>query len=457
MKRMVLVLMVVSLLVAGGWTWGKSEAQGIRNIYLPLAMESPAIMPVNLTSAGNGTSYAPQSSSNGSVVAFLSHASNLVAGDTNNATDAFVWERDTGQFRRASVAGDGTEGNGATSRVWLSGNGRYVLFISEASNVVANDTNETADLFRHDLWSGMTELVSVTDSGIAGGAVQGAAITEDGNTILFTSAVAMTTEPMPATCVQPPCTALFQRDMATGVTTAMLTETDGTLSTPIRDIYVSADGTTMVYARIQEAGYGCIPDLGCNTQYAQFIWRRQQAAPEATLIARSEYQDWGHAYLSAYVELRGISADGNTVAYWSQREGGSGSGGNSSAALVVKQGAAEASALYGITFWTYPRTPTGGFGLIDPQFTASANGEILIFNATDLSAENTYPNMPDDTNGYTDLFRVRAGNYLRLNNAITTNTARPSLSWDGQTLYFESVEEPTLDPNRRDIFVAHLP
>lgn len=457
MKRIVYALMVVALLIVGGWNLRPGAAQGTIVTYLPLAMEKAAITPSNITAAGDGASYAPKSSADGSLVSFLSTASNLVAGDTNGFTDAFVWERDTGQVRRASLASDGTEGNGHTSRVWLSGNGRYLLFVSEATNLVAGDTNGTPDLFRHDLWSGITELVSVTDSGGAGGAVGSAAITEDGNIILFTSAVAMTTNPMPATCVQGPCTALFWRNMTTEETVAVLTETDGTLTTPIRDTFISADGATMVYARIQEAGYGCIPDLGCNTQYGQFIWRQSEGTPEATLIARSEYQDWGHAYVSAYVELRGLSADGNTIAYWNHREGGSGSGGHSGAALVVKKGSAEPFSLYGVTYWTYPRPQNRGFVLIDPQFTSSADGTVLIFNAYDLNGENHYPQFPEDANGYTDLFRVQAGQYVRLNNPGTTHTAHPSLSADGQTLYFESVGVSTLDPNRTDIFVADLP
>ena len=457
MKPTIYFWMVVLLLAGRGWNLGRGAAQGTLFTYLPLAMESPAIMPSNITAAGNGASYAPQSSADGSVVAFLSDANNLVAGDTNGFADAFVWERDTGLFRRASLASDGTEGDGSTSRVWLSGNGRYVLFISTSSNLVVGDTNGTGDLFRHDLWNGVTELVSVTPTGVAAGAVESAAITEEGNTILFTSAVAMTADPMPATCVQEPCTALFRREMATGETTAVLSETDGTLTTPIREVFSSADGTIIVYARVEIAGSGCIPDYGCSTQYGQFIWRRDKATQDATLIARSEYQDWGHAYLNAYVQLRGLSADGNTIAYWSHREGGSGSGGNSSAGLLVKQGSAEATALYSITFWTYPRSQNGGFVLIDPQFSASADGEVLIFNAHDLNGENNYPQFPDDTNGYKDLFRVRGGQYLRLNNPITTHTANPSLSADGHTLYFESVGMAILDPNRRDIFISTLP
>lgn len=449
--------MVLALLVAGGWNLGQGAAQGTSVTYLPLAIAQPAIPRSNITATGNGASYGPKSSADGILVAFLSTASNLVADDTNGFPDAFVWDRHSEQFRRVSVATDGTEGNGATTDVWLSGNGRYVLFVSEARNLVAEDANGTADLFRRDLWSGVTELVSVTSGGVAGGAVGSAAITENGNTILFTSAAAMTSDPMPATCVQGPCTALFRRNMTTAETVAVLTETDGTLTTPIRDLFTNTDGTTIVYARIQEAGYACIPDYGCNTQYDQFIWRRDEGTPEATLIARSEYQEWGHAYLSAYVELRGLSADGNTIAYWSHSEGGSGSGGHSGAALVVKQGSADPFSLYGVTYWTYPRSPSGGFYLSDPQFTASATGDLLIFTAYDLSGENNYPQFPDDTNGYKDLFRVQAGQYVRLNSPDITHTAHPSLSADGETLYFQAVGVSALDPYRTDIFVTELP
>jgi archaellum component FlaF (FlaF/FlaG flagellin family) len=96
---------------------------------------------------GNGDSWAPSISADGRYVAFTSRASNLVPGDTNGTWDVFVHDRVTGQTTRVSVASDGTEGNGASEFPSISADGRYVAFISEASNLVPGDTNDKRDIF----------------------------------------------------------------------------------------------------------------------------------------------------------------------------------------------------------------------------------------------------------------------------------------------------------------------
>jgi hypothetical protein len=256
MKRIVYALMVVALLIVGGWNLEQGAAQGTIFTYLPLAMKSLPIAPDNITSSGNGASYAPQSSANGNMVAFLSQATNLVAGDTNGVADAFVWNRETGTFRRVSITSDGTEANAATTKVWLSGNGQYALFLTDAANLTSNDTNASPDLFRHDLATGNTELVSILPGNVAGGYVRSAAFSADGNTVVFTSVFPMTNDPFPSTCVEGgPCYAMFLRDMVAATTTAVLTDTDGTHLTPIEELFISADGETIVYARKQLCGY----------------------------------------------------------------------------------------------------------------------------------------------------------------------------------------------------------
>jgi Tol biopolymer transport system component len=93
----------------------------------------------------------PFVSRHGRFVAFSSHASNLVEGDTNGFDDVFVRDRVTGSNTRVSVASDGTEANGNSDfeypGVALSSNGRFVAFASEASNLVENDTNSETDVF----------------------------------------------------------------------------------------------------------------------------------------------------------------------------------------------------------------------------------------------------------------------------------------------------------------------
>ena len=117
---------------------------------------------------GNGGSGPPSLSADGRYVAFTSDASNLVAGDTNNTNDAFVHDRLTGQTTRVSVATGGAQGNYDSFSPSLSSDGRYVAFMSTASNLVVGDTNGTSDAFVHDRLTGQTTRVSVATGGAQG-------------------------------------------------------------------------------------------------------------------------------------------------------------------------------------------------------------------------------------------------------------------------------------------------
>jgi Tol biopolymer transport system component len=83
-------------------------------------------------------------------VAFYSWASNLVNRDTNGIDDVFAHDRQTGKTSRVSVATNGTQANGGSGYPFISADGRYVAFVSKASNLVSGDTNGDYDVFVHD-------------------------------------------------------------------------------------------------------------------------------------------------------------------------------------------------------------------------------------------------------------------------------------------------------------------
>jgi Tol biopolymer transport system component len=115
--------------------------------------------------AGTANSISPAISADGRFVAFASNASNLVAGDTNNSFDVFVRDRQTGTTERVSVDSTGAEGNFFSSSPVMSADGRFVAFVSAASNLVAGDTNNSFDVFVRDRQTGATERVSVDSAG----------------------------------------------------------------------------------------------------------------------------------------------------------------------------------------------------------------------------------------------------------------------------------------------------
>jgi len=128
-------------------------------------------------------------SGDGRFAAFPSEATNLVSGDTNNARDIFVHDRQTGQTRRVSVASNGAEANAGSGAVDISDDGRYVAFASAATNLVMGDTNGKRDIFVHDLQTGGTTLVSVNTSGAqADGGGNSPSISGDGRYVVFLSA-----------------------------------------------------------------------------------------------------------------------------------------------------------------------------------------------------------------------------------------------------------------------------
>lgn len=139
---------------------------------------------------GNGHSSWPTISSDGSVVAFESDANNLVPNDSNSVTDIFVHERSTGITTRANVHSNGAQANGASMLApALSANGQYVAFGSLASNLVDDDDNQKLDVFVHDRVTGGTERVSVSSTGQQGNdhATYFVSMSGDGRFVAFRS------------------------------------------------------------------------------------------------------------------------------------------------------------------------------------------------------------------------------------------------------------------------------
>ena len=137
---------------------------------------------------GNGSSEADVISAGGEAVAFDSRASNLVAGDTNDALDVFVRDLRTGVTERVSIASDGAQGISESGIGGISGDGRFVVFWSRAANLVAGDTNGSVDVFVRDRQAGTTTRVSVATGGAQGlGNSYSPSISADGRYVVFQS------------------------------------------------------------------------------------------------------------------------------------------------------------------------------------------------------------------------------------------------------------------------------
>ena len=107
----------------------------------------------------NRDSRSPAISDDGRFVVFASEANNLVEGDTNLAWDIFLWDRQTGEIQRIIMGKDGTQPEGHSLGTGISGDGRYVIFTSTASNLVDGDFNAMRDVFIYDTQNKTTKRI----------------------------------------------------------------------------------------------------------------------------------------------------------------------------------------------------------------------------------------------------------------------------------------------------------
>jgi Tol biopolymer transport system component len=191
----------------------------------------------------NGVSYVPSISADGRYVAFASDASNLVAGDTNGTYDVFSHDRETGATTRVSVATGGTQANSGSSGAVISADGRWVAFQSDASNLVAGDTNRMYDVFSHDRETGATIRVSVASDGTqANGNSHIGATSADGRFIAFQSNASN------LVAGDSGMRDVFVHDRVTGATTRASVATGGTQANGHSyDQAISADGRFVAF------------------------------------------------------------------------------------------------------------------------------------------------------------------------------------------------------------------
>jgi Tol biopolymer transport system component len=146
---------------------------------------------VSVDSSGaqaDGPSTWPVMSTDSRYVAFESTGTNLVAADTNAVRDVFVRDLHTSTTTRVSVSSGGIEGDRPSLYPSVSGDGRYVAFTSDATNLVVGDTNDVGDVFLHDIQLGTTTPVSVNPGGTLGnGGSYFGTISADGRYVAFTS------------------------------------------------------------------------------------------------------------------------------------------------------------------------------------------------------------------------------------------------------------------------------
>jgi hypothetical protein len=235
---------------------------------------------------GNAETLGGNISSDGRYVAFASGANNLVPGDTNGRNDIFVHDMVTGSTTRVSVTSDGTQGNDSSINPAISADGHYVAFLSNASNLVPNDTNNHfTDVFVHDMLTGSTTLASASSDGIqTNNSAEPPAISADGRYIAFGTAGSLSPVDVGSG------NDIYVHDTLTGSTTLASVSSDGT------QIGNGGDGLG-----------GVIPSISADGRYVAFPTRSANLVPNDT---NGVFDIFVHDMLTGKTTRVSVASDG---------------------------------------------------------------------------------------------------------------------------------------------------
>jgi len=393
--------------------------------------------------ANNSSDYRTAISADGRFVVFASDASNLVPGDTNGFSDVFVRDRQTGTTERVSVSTDGREGNdhSGISGVAISADGRYVAFDSSAGNlIVESDSAGQSAVFLRDRDAGTTVQVSVgTGGGPANGGSWGPSISADGRYVAFVSAASDLVAGDTNNAHD-----IFVRDLQTGTTQRVsLTAADQQTDGDSWDCAISGDGR---YVAFQSSADDLVSG-DTNGQDDIFVRDLQAGTTERVSVSNNEYQSNAGSYGPS------ISADGRYVAFPSDASNLVVSDTNGRRDAFVRDRQAETTVRVSVS-------SSGAQGNLSSGSRAiSADGRYVAF----LSYASNL--VPGDTNGIEDVFvrDLQTGTTHRVNTSASGAQANgatwmgAALSADGRYVTFESDASNLVSGDTNgggDVFIA---
>ncbi len=388
----------------------------------------------SLGNQANGGSYAPSISSGGRFVAFSSYASDLVANDTNDLPDVFVHDRQTGTTERVSVDSSGNQANDGLCRFYacggpsISANGRFVAFISAATNLVANDTNGERDVFVHNRQSGTTQRVSVDSSGNQANdySFYDPSISSGGRFVAFSSfasnLVANDTNDLPD---------VFVHDRQTGTTQRVSVDSSGNQANMwSSSSSISSDGRFVAFGSLASN----LVANDTNGAYDIFLWNSSTGTTQRVSVANSGNQaNGGNSFFPS------ISADGRFVAFSSDADDLVANDSNRNRDVFVHDRQTRATQRVSVdSFGNQANQPWLGGSSDSPSI--SADGRFVAFHslASDLVA--------NDTNESRDIFvHVRDTTAPKVRRVVPTEGATDiALKADLVATFSERMEKSTL-------------
>ncbi|HUR28334.1 MAG TPA: calcium-binding protein [Planctomycetota bacterium] len=251
---------------------------------------------------GDGASSVPALSGDARFVAFESVAANLVAGDGNSRRDIFVRDRLLAVTERVSVSSLGAHANNDCFLPSLSSDGRFVVFTSVASNLVAGDVGGFRDVFLRDRQLGTTTMVSVSAAGAQGnGNSFDGRLSQGGGHVVFTS-VASNLAPVDGNGTRD----VLLRDLVLG-TTELVSVSSGALQAD----FESDHGAISAYGRFVAFQSGATNLVAGDTNGARDVFVRDRVLATTTRVSVSS--TGGQTNFWSY--FPSISADGDRIVF----------------------------------------------------------------------------------------------------------------------------------------------
>ena len=265
------------------------------------------LVSVNGATPGNGYSLNPAVSNDGRYVVFHSDASNLVDNDQNGVADVFVRDRLARVTYRASVGPEGQEGSESSAYPAISGDGQVVAFASASPEFAPEVTGESLQMYVRMQSAGLTELVSRTPEGVPGlGTNREVALSSDGRFVAFESQ---------ATDLMPYQTSfsgeIFVLDRQTGTMEHVSVRADGTPSgTPSISPSISDDGRHVGFH-----AYGALDPADSNGSLDGYVRDRIAGTTQRVTLAHN----MAELPLGAFYMV--LSGDGKWVVFLSSQAG----------------------------------------------------------------------------------------------------------------------------------------
>ena len=315
----------------------------------------------------------------GRFLLFSSAAATLVEGDDNNTTDVFVYDRDDASTELVSVGLSGASASGSSFAEEMSADGRFVLFRSDASDLVENGDVPGYDLFRRDRETGVTELVSEGRHGTGDLAPNAyppitAHLSADGSTVAFLSPFGTKFTPHADAPIQFPRIYAWRNGEVQLVSVNMA----GTTSVGAFDPAISADGSVVAF-RSASGAIASTPKANCSdcgNVFVRFLDTHETRMVSVNVKGTASLGSGPTPYAPQ------ISSDGRYVTFWAEGSGLVSDFKEEDYLQAIYQRDLES----GVTrLVSRPERRPAGVNVASPSFAASDDGRFIAFASAGLS------------------------------------------------------------------------